>query len=338
MESHPQNAPAVTWGEGISFQKVDLLPQTQQDYALPDGYFFYTMTARDIGALWSLDAMDSLDGYRLSGQVIYDGNGDAWSVTVDGQSETGVFQLRLAPGRLPYDCCIVQAPEYEQDYNGTAITALEVDGTYYLSALYEGAETVGFRADSADAAVLEHLAALSFDPDGGLCLRQLHTDQVPDWRSEKLDEAAARAEEGFGTYLPTTVPERFAFRMAHREMGQDRDWLTVDYESENYGYLEITVHKRYGDLPVIDPAAPETYDRNWYPSGDKVPDAFWDTWSNGVFLQQDLTEQTVAARCTVDDEGYAWCVLRVLYRDDTLVEVTGRITAQEAWELIDQIG
>lgn len=324
----------------IEFKTPETVSQTMYDIALPEGHFFCDMTPQDMGSLFGLEALDSIGQYAITGQVIYDGNGDPWAVNLYNVGEETTFHVELAPGHLPYECVVVEAEDFAMDYNGTALSALVIGDRYQLSGLYEGTETVGFRAESSDKAALEELAQLAFGRDTGLRLSQLHTDDIPQWRCEQLEEAAARAEEGFGQFLPTNIPERFTFSMAYRELGQNRDYLILDYETSGiYGYLSISVEKVYGELPMIDPDLPETYDRSDYDhGGEPIPEAYYDTWSQGVFRQEDVTPERVAARCCIDPEGAKSCDLRVLYPDGTLVSIYGGITAQEAYDLISQIG
>lgn len=321
----------------IDFKTPKSVTQSAYDIALPEGHFFHEMTPEEIGSMFNLEQLGSLMGYPLTGSVIYDGNGDAWEVFLNG-GENGEFYAEFSPEHLPFDCCVVQDVGFVVDYYGIELTALEMNGRYEISALYEGSETVGFRASGTDKAALEALAyriaVLSHD----LKLSPLHTDEVPEWRSERMDEATARAEAGFAEYLPVSVPDRFTFDMAYRELGQGRDYLAVDYRTDDdvYGYAEIMVQKIHADFPRIDPERPETYDRSDYAHGGEVPEEYQDTYDRGVFLAADLTPERVAARCCIDPEGYKTCELRVLYPDDTLVWITGGITPEEAWQIVSQ--
>ena len=309
------------------------------DIALPEGYFFHDMTPEEMGSMFGLEWLDNLAGYPLIGSVIYDGNGDAWSVTLFTEEGTD-FCAEFSPDHLPFECVDVRDKGFVIDYYGVPLTAFEMNGRYEISALYEGGETVGFRARCSDKAPLEALAYQIAVESHDLKLSPLHTDEVPAWRNERMDEATARKEEGFAPYIPTVVPARFTFNMGYRELGQDRDYLILDYNGDDqqfYGFMSVHIQKIYEDVPIIDPENRISYDRSDYYASGLVPDEYYDTWSFGAFRASDLTEDLVASRCRIDPDGVFDCDLHILYDDGTLVSIMGGLTAEEAWQIVSQL-
>lgn len=197
--------------------------------------------------------------YDVGGEAIYDGEGRLWRVTLSGREDgVNTFYMVIRPGTLPEDCMVLN--EEPTEINGVPVQGIKgqysiTDGAMGESrtlAFMAGEIGVRFTASNRSAENAEYLASLVANCYAGLpnaetlfslSLAELNPfrGEIPEWRSEKLTLDEARTEEGFGKYVPTWVPEGFAFESAHRELGQGRDWLRV-FWAGYYTDISVTIN------------------------------------------------------------------------------------------------
>lgn len=302
-------------------------PRMALDIALPDGYFFRTLSAGQIAAIWGQETL-SWEGASpdVTGEVIYDGTGTPWLVQLTAVQDGEVLRLELSPGRLPPQCAVIDGGE-TCDFYGTAVTARSY-GTYAEVDFLRGAgETaVGVRltlspATDALTELARRVASQSLRPDGTFTLLFLQTDDIPAWRSEALDEAQAYADPAFGAYLPTGLPERCAFSGAWRELGQERDWLSVWWDDGQNETLSVTVSRPETVTALVHADQPEAYVWDYYGAEKPdVPAEYHETWTEPVFYRDEVTPELLATRIhPTDEQGRCSARFGICYPDGTCV-------------------
>ena len=313
------------------------------DIALPDGYFFRDLTDGALASIWGMETL-SWEGcdaaaLGLDGRLIYDGTGRVWRAVLSGELGGSSFTVTLSPERVPATCIVHEGGATCEIY-GTDVTALRSGDYIEITFLRgEGASAVGVRIEAYHATaeteeLLTRIVSQSLREDGVLQLDQLKTDDVPAWRSEVLTEPQARAEEGFGEYLPDTLPAGYGFESAHRELGEDRNWLSATW-CRDYASVSVTVDKCADLRGLVHADEVEKYDRDYY-GADKpdVPDEYYDSWSSPVFYAQELTKEVVARRVSESDMGNVYTHFGVLYPDGTVVCVSVSAPETELWQLL----
>lgn len=332
--------PQLSYAEGGGEMAADIaLP----DIALPDGYFFRDLTDEALASIWGMETL-SWEGYDpsaldLQTELIYDGTGRVWRAIISGTLGESNFTLTLSPERVPSTCIIYEGGTTCEFY-GTDVTALRFGSHIEITFLRgEGESAVGVRIEAYNATaetedVLTRIVSQSLREDGILQLDQLKTDDVPAWRSEKLTEPQARAEEGFGEYLPDTLPAGYGFEAAYRELGEGRNWLSATW-CRGYEDLSVTVDKCADLRGLVHADEVEKYDRDYYGT-DKpdVPDEYWESWSSPIFYAEELTKEVIARRVSESDMGNVYTYFGVLYPDGTVVNVTVSAPETELWQLL----
>ncbi len=310
------------------------------DIALPDGYFYRPLTQDAMAGIWGMKAlsweglMPSEGGISLEGQLLYDGTGRVWLASIRGAIADSEFSITLSPEHVPITCIVYDGGDSTCEIHGTPVTALRFgDHTEITFLRGEGESAVGVRleANNPSEAVEElftRIVSQSLRPDGILQLDQLKTDEIPPWRSEILTEAQARAEAGFGEYLPETLPSGYAFEAAYRELGEDRNHLSATW---CYGYdnLSVTVYKDGEVRGLVHADEIEKYDEDYY--GEEkpdVPEEYWESWSDPTFYAEELTMEVIGRRVSEVDMGNVYTHFGVLYPDGTVVHVTASADAQ----------
>ena len=219
--------------------------------------------------------------------------------------------------------CIVYDGGATCEIYGTEVTALRLDNFTEISFLRGAGESaVGVRieANGADETLLAQLVAQSLREDGALQLDQLRVAEVPDWRNERLSEAQIYAEAGFSEYLPQ-APAGFAFEAAYREMGEDRNYLSVTW-CRDYDYLSVTVDKLHDTRGLVHAEDVERYDVSLYESGSEVPDEYWDSWQVPIFYAEEVTMEVLLRRASAIDMGNSLATFGVLYPDGMVVRIS----------------
>ncbi len=338
-----QSAPTAS----IPMPLLSELPQLQfaqgggelaADIGLPRGYFFRDLTDEQAASIWGQEKLN-WEGYDPKAifvgeqQLIYDGSGSVWAARLFGSVGDGSFALTLAPEQLPPTCIAYGGGETCIVYD-TPVTAVSygTDGNRGCEISFlcgEGKAAVGVRIEAnwtgngeAMLEVLTRIVSQSLRPEGILQLTQLRVSEVPEWRSERLTEEAAYAEVGFGEYLPDTLPDGYGFESAHRELGEERNYLSICWTS-NYDNFSLTVDKCTDLYGLVHADEVEKYDRYFY--GDNkpdVPDEYWDSWSDPLFYADELTMEVIERRLAEVDMGNVHGNFRVLYPDGTVLRVS----------------
>lgn len=232
--------------------------------AMPKGAFKKQLTREEmIGLLGGEDDAPwylMWAGYDVGAEAIYDGAGGLWRITLSGREDgVNTFHMVLRPGALPEDCVVQN--EAPTEINGVPVHGSK--GQYGITgdamgesrtlAFMAGEIGVTFTASNRSGENAEFLASLAANCYAGtpetetlfsLSLTGLdpYQGEIPQWRSENLTLDEARAEEGFGQYVPRAIPDGFAFENAHRELGQNRDWLHL-FWAGYYTDLAVTIHR-----------------------------------------------------------------------------------------------
>ena len=307
--------------------EYDSLPEIAASIAMPKGWFEEPLTREQMAAMlagadgsavpWTL----SWDGYDVTGRAVYDGMGNLWRVELSGVSrEDGrnSFSLTAKPGGVPEDCAV------DVNQKSTEINGIQVFGSnsgrygwddsgalgyVYKIVLLAGNVGVRFQASNMDeeqAAMLADAAANTFArADGALCLDGLLTwgGDIPEWRSESLTLDEAWAEPELGLHVPSDIPDGFTFGGASRELGQNRDYLSLWWEGY-YTHISITIQRPFEEAAVMDTDDKKYYDQRLYtiPYCDSVPDeVMFGGFQDPVFRYEDLTLDVIEARLTYAD-------------------------------------
>lgn len=306
----------------------DRLGNAVADIGYPEGYFIRELSDAQLASIWGQDALSwegfspTENGCELSAKVIYNGNGVPWIVTLTlAPAEGGQIELELSPEGLPSACLVYDGGATCSVY-GTDVTANAYGSRAFVSFLRgEGDQAVGVRMElNGDLATLKELAARivsqSLRADGTLSLRQLDTSDIPAWRSDALNEQEAYADEEFGAYLPRDPV--LSFRYAYREVGEDRNWLTVVFGGSP-SELSLTLERPQEISTLVHADEPEKYDRSYY--SEAVPDAYYQTWADPVFYHEEMSAELIESRLWQDDNGSSHANFGVLYPDGTIVRV-----------------
>lgn len=339
----------------------------ENDIALPEGYFLHDMTEGEIASIWgqeelSWEGIAVADTYLLTGKIIYDGNGTVWEATICGyeneeakEQYRTVFSLEISPDHLPPECVVYDTEKTTCQIWGTDVEAFFINGcawnseneeygyTYYCSKfIREGKETVGVKAemyayDGQEEEIKELMNAMasqSLRPEAKLQLSQLAAEDIPEWRSDRLTEEEAAKEGGMAAYLPAALPERFVFDGCWRELGQDRNYMTVQYRDKNI-FIDWSIDKMRREDVCVDIAVPESYDKGCYEKMADVPEEYWDSVQNPLFAIEDVTLELLKRIVPLQDgEEPEQILFGVKYPDGTVVEFSGYAQAQEIYDML----
>ena len=361
----PPMIPAIHYGGAAGEMAASI--------ALPEGSFTVDLTQEDISILlWGgREQMESAhfkeqgegnvpwlllwDGYTISGQAWYDGEGKLWQAVIQGElDESHEFTLTLAPGRLP-PTCVVNGGAAVTQVHGVEVSAWKSyydrngDGTkehVYESAFLAHDVGIRFQSVTTEDSFLSDLLIRLATGDPGLTLEHLMTNEnIPAWREDEFASlATARQETAFAPYLPqkelSGYPE-FYGRLSYQEGHQNR--LFVRW-SRVYGYDDVEVAVNLPEdgwkcpYTPVDVDNPASYDTRLYttPWCDSVPQEYQDDFYSPTFRAGDMTLEVVKARNTEKDTGGSSYHFRVLHPDGALVSyVCDGLTAQQVWELVE---
>lgn len=162
-------------------------------------------------------------------------------------------------------------------------------------------------------------------------------------QSQKLTESQARSDKDLGGYVPTALPQGYAFESASRTTDQEEANLNLCWCR---GMDSIMLFlSRPAQLPdTVDVTRTEIYDERLYeiPYGETVPREYWEIFQDPVFAAEDLTLEIIKSRMkSYDDKGDTDTPrgnFRVLYPDGTVARFSGRGTAEEIWDMFCSIG
>ena len=326
FEGQPHTSPSISV---VEFADCTDLNALSSSIALPQGHFREDMTAEEI--IQALGGGDTVPwdlywaGFGLTGQVIYDGQGQVWQAMIWGKraADGAAFTLDLAPDQIPVRDVVYDVEPV--DVEGLEVTAWydhcdqDGDGTAEYICTVEFMHGAGVRfqvtaPDQESAAFLcDCLVSHAARTDGLFTVGHLVPDAIPQWRGEALTLEQARREE-LGGWLPLdgTIPAGFGFDNAWVELGQGRDWLHA-YWCKGYDYIDVTVYRRT--------------EGGYFPEADLSVDA--------------VTAQALEALGSyVDDDagdtpGWRWLSLTVAFTDDVRVNYSLKgVTPEQAAELI----
>lgn len=278
---------------GVEFTDCTDAPSMSASIVLPQGSFTEKMTAEDIiAALGGGDAVPwplYWTGFGLTGQVIYDGQGQVWRATIRGEREEDgtTFSLMLAPDHIPVRDTVFEVDTV--DFEGLEVTAWyqhydrDKDGEkeyVYAMEFFYGAGVrfqVTAREEETASWLCDCLLSHAARTDGMFTTMHLVPEEIPEWRSEELTLEEAYAEE-LGAWLPAAAPEGYAFGSAHRELGQNRDWLHLSW-IRGYDYVDVTVSRfpAHASIPAPDLDPDQISDEALEEWGSYVDDDAGDT-------------------------------------------------------------
>lgn len=291
----------------------------------PAGYFAEYLTAEEIIAV--LGGTDEVpwpllwSGFGLSGEAVYDGEGNVWRAVIYGDSGETSFTLILSPGAIPVsDMMYEDAVTEEYGDTGVPVTSWRtagVDRETYGAEFMSGDTGVSFTCTGPDGDSLSWLTCVLVRygtlAEPTFTTAPLTPDAIPEWRGEALTLAEARREE-LGGWLPPdgTIPAGFGFDNAWVELGQGRDWLHA-YWCKGYDYIDVTVYRRTegGRFPEADLSVDEVTAQALEALGSYVDDDAGDT------------------------AGWRWLSLTVAFTGDVRVNYSLKgVTPEQAAELI----
>ena len=226
-------------------------------------------------------------------------------------SDTGVEAvIKLSQDWIETDYTV--DPEAKTtDVSGVSVTAgyyEALDSTMYFASFTLGqtgfyAEVRGGEEAQTELAyVIEELIK-----GGQIDLSAIVPVSVPLIRMEELTLAQALADPDYGTYLPQSLPEGFAFDAAKRRINQDQNDLFAVW-TKGMGYVEWRVSILDEEAGKRMTAIEDTrnYDLALYPvpRAESVPDSLREIIENPIFPREALTLEAVKARAyTLSDQG-----------------------------------
>ena len=371
---------------GVDYADVTGQPEVSASLAYNPGSFTVDLTKEDILKLfWGPEGKPAVDnpktdpgdfpillmnwaGYTISGQAIYDGNGDLWELRVWGEKGEDSFTLRCAPGGVPPTCVV------EGGAATTDVLGVEVSGWYRsydrdgddvaehvctsefiaggVGFRFENVGSGGMTAGTGEAAALggakqfNQMTVTQLCHADGFYLDQFaHCDDVPDWAEESFDtlsQAQSYACYGdFAHYLPTVGPQGYGEFYGHHSYQAgicNHLWLRWTH---GYDDVEVDVHLPEGGEVFPDPvdvAVPASYDWRLYDGSisDTVPEEYQANFYKPTFRAQDMSLEVVKARMNDKDTGGQSCRFWVLHAGGTVVgyDCSG-VSAEYVWSLVE---
>jgi len=378
---------------GVDYADATNTPEAAPAIIFPKGSFAVPLDKEDIQKLfWGPEGKPAMDnpktdpgdfplmlmnwaGYIISGEAMYDGNGDLWELRVWGTKGEDSFTLRAAVGQLPPTCVVLKSTVT------TNVIGAEVSG-WYQSYDHDGddavehictsqfvANGVGFRftnvgsggmtagTDEATglggAKLFNQMVVTQLCHTDGFYLDQFaHNDNIPSWAEENYDtlaQAVAGAENfafnhpeaDFLSYLPTQGPEGFGefhARLSYQE--EVRKTFFVRW-TKGYDDVEVDVHLPEGGEVFPDPVdinVPESYDWRLYDGAicDVVPEEYQGNFYKPAFRAQDMSLEVVKARMRDKDTGGESCNFWMLHDNGTAVGYScSGVSAEYVWSLVE---
>lgn len=134
---------------------------------------------------------------------------------------------------------------------------------------------------------------------GGMDTAGVAPKVLPEFRYDRLTLEQARRDPDFGSFVPGTPPQGFAFSSAIRYLDQSSDQLLVSFQA-GMRYVELSIARKSPNIQarIVDVLEPETYDLGLYPipRADSVPEELRDKVTRPVFLWQDISIDVLRAR------------------------------------------
>ena len=181
--------------------------------------------------------------------------------------------------------------------------------------------------------------------NGAVDLSILSNPVAPELRDESLSLDKARNDPDFGAYVPAAVPPEFIFASAQRSINQERNSLSVFWDTGldhiNWSISRATDYD-YGLIVAAN--EPEKYDLSLYPipRAESIPKELWECVNNPVFPAEELTLDVIKARAFYVDNDRGdtpgWCMdFSVLYGDVVVrVDIKGA-SPEQVWEMFTEI-
>lgn len=168
-----------------------------------------------------------------------------------------------------------------------------------------------------------------------------------DMQCQQITEEQARETENLGAYLPTVLPEKFAFTEAYctEKTGSPTKLTMCWSRGEDNIVIGVLAPDSYelDQACVADLSRPETYDVNLYdtPYADTVPEAYYAIFDNPIFKRNELSETVVQARLKKIENSQDSSTdvetlggnFRVLYEDGTMVIFNGCGSAKDVYRM-----
>lgn len=371
---------------GVDYADVTGQPEVSASLAYNPGSFTVDLTKEDIQKLfWGPEGKPAVDnpktdpgdfpillmnwaGYTITGEAIYDGNGDLWELRVWGEKGEDSFTLRCAPGHVP-PTCVVEGGAVTTDVLGVEVSgwyrSYDNDGDDVVEHICTSefiANGVGFRfenvgsggmtAGTGEATALgcakqfNQMVVTQLCHADGFYLDQFaHCDDIPDWEEEGFDtlaQAQSHACYGdFAHYLPTAGPQGYGEFYGHHSYQEglyDRFWLRW---TKGYDDVEVEAHLPEGGEVFpnpVDVAVPASYDWRLYDGSisDTVPQEYQADFYKPAFRAQDMSLEVVKARMNDKDTGGQSCRFWVLHAGGTVVgyDCSG-VSAEYVWSLVE---
>ncbi len=156
-----------------------------------------------------------------------------------------------------------------------------------------------------------------------------------------LDEA--KEVEQLGEYIPTNMPEGFAFTEAILSMDEVNTSLQVFWRTQEEEECSILIRKASMDeIYVMDVNDTDRYDVRKYqiPYADTVPEEYLTEFISPVFSAGDMTEEIVNSRMqemTDFEDEVPVANFGILLEDGILVNFHAKMGAQELWSVVSEL-
>ncbi|HOJ09356.1 MAG TPA: hypothetical protein PK733_02040 [Clostridiales bacterium] len=337
----------------LYFNKADA--QSAADIAIP-GHFWQELTDEELKAVFpaltkthSITATANFQSDKSGASLI---NIDAHAV-----SDTGLkTYILLVPGEVVLDYGFdaetnasdvlgtpVTAGYFETNPNSKGVRNIIYFATFKLSDIAYYVELDG--AEVEKEALKEELTSLI-----GTLIKGEAADIsvfhpiIPELRNDRISLDEARADADFGSYIPETLPEGFAFESATRFINQERNTLFINW-TKGMGSISwrVSLLDDNDKTRITSVTNTKNYDLALYPipRADSVPEELREIVDNPIFPIDELTLDTVRARTyevsDAGDESGPRMRFSVLCRD-ILVELSVKGASPEAmFEILQQI-
>lgn len=364
----------------INYQDIANIPQVSASRAWIPGSFRVVLDKEAIQSIfWGPDGIPDTyqtemgrqdlpwtllwDGYALSADALYDGEGQLVEINLYGDKPgtRSTFALTLSPGHLPFTC-LVDPDRETSDFLGTPVTGWsrvydrDWNGVtdYICGSEFMTEGNVGVRFESRNSGEENSLDAETWFnshfvrtalPDG-LHLDALMTNEdIPAWEETTFETLSqARERTDFAPYLPETAPVPWSEFYGH-----------LSYQKNIHNYLWVRWSKMYDNVEInvylpedpngypqsqepVDVTVPESYDYRLYdgPISDTVPEQYRSGFHRTMFRAEDMSLEVVRARETSHDTGGSSFRFSVLHENGVVVSYScDGITAQEVWALVE---
>jgi len=379
---------------GVDYADATNTPEAAPAIIFPKGSFAVPLDKEDIQKLfWGTDGKPEVEnpktdpgdfpvmlmnwaGYTISGEAMYDGNGDLWELRVWGTKEEDSFTLRAAVGQLPPTCVVLKSTVT------TDVLGVEVSGWYqsfdrdrdgeveHVCTSQFIANGVGFRFQNVGSGGMKAGGDVADDLGGAKLFNQMvvtqlchadgfyldqfaHNDNIPAWTEESYDvfaDALAGAESfafshpeaDFLAYLPTEGPEGygdFHARLSYQEGVKKSFYVRW---TRGYDDVEVDIHLPEGGEVFsnpVDVTVPASYDWRLYDGSisDCVPEEYQADFYKPTFRASDMSLEVVKARMNDKDTGGQSCNFWVLHDDGTMVGYScSGVSAEYVWGLVEK--